>query len=405
MHSLAAQSAGVVFRALVSFLLVLYLGRVLGTDAFGHYIATLNTAILALILIEAGWPTLLYREGASTDATPARMARLTAHAASSILIAAFALIGAALAWHAYGLAASLFCVSTVAGTNLVSARMRGSGRFVLDALWQAGGRSVSALAILVCVTWLGTRQLAPIFLAWGLSLIVLLLCVGQRWLALPRWRGLLASLTMAAPFLLFEGLNTILLKGDMAILGALDLPARQLSWYAACSRLTEAALLLFAPVTIVLLRQLRQSVTKPDWFDRLTRLAVAGALVIGGAALLASLLFAEPAMRWLFGAEFTAAGPLLPWIAAMLPFALANQVLFQSLLARGGEHRLTRLLALAAAALLLGLALGVRLDGVRGAAIAVLAVQALLFGYGYATRRIAIRASTAVLGNQAPGAN
>jgi PST family polysaccharide transporter len=84
-------------------------------------------------------------------------------------------------------------------------------------------------------------------------------------------------------------------------------------------------------------------------------------------------------MPWLFGAAYAPAGALLPWIAAMLPFSLSNLVLFQCLLAQGRERSLAALQGAAAIVLLIALVGGAWTDGARGAAIAVLAVQAVLF--------------------------
>jgi O-antigen/teichoic acid export membrane protein len=163
------------------------------------------------------------------------------------------------------------------------------------------------------------------------------------------------------------------------VLGAARLPEPQLSWYAACSRLTEAALLFFAPVTNVLLRHLRMAAEDVSRFHALGRGAISGAFALGLVALAASLLFGRWAMPWLFGAAYAPAGTLLPWIAAMLPFALSNLVLFQCLLAQGRERLLAALQGAAAIVLLLALVGGAWTDGARGAAIAVLAVQAVLF--------------------------
>jgi O-antigen/teichoic acid export membrane protein len=344
-------------------------------------VATLNTAVLGLILIEAGWPTLLYRESAAADNDAAHAVRLAGHAIAAMTCVTLALVLLAAAVPTrlpLALPAALLCMGLVALMNLVSARMRGAGLFAREALWQSSGRVVSAALIVACVLWIGKAP-ALIFLAWAVGLAVVLALWGGRWLVRPRLGGIRGSLALALPFLLYEGLTVFLTKGDMAVIGAAHLPEPQLSWYAACSRLTEAALLFFAPVTNVLLRHLRMAGDDVPRFSALTRGAIGGAFALGLVALGASLAFGGWAMPWLFGTAYSPAGALLPWIAAMLPFALSNLVLFQCLLARGRERTLAALQGAAAVVLLLALIGGAWTDGARGAAIAVLAVQAVLF--------------------------
>lgn len=376
-HSIAAQAVGAALRAIISFALVVFLGRALGTAGFGQYIAILNGAILALILIEAGWPTLLYRDGATHGFDAARLVQMTGFAVATALTVSVTLALVALAVANTGYAAALLCMGLVAICGLVSARLHGAGQFGREALWQIALRVTSALAIVACVVWL-TRAPAALFLAWAVGLAAVL-PAGARALAWPRRRGLRPALTLTAPFLVYAGLTVFLTKGDMAILGLLSLPATQLSWYAAGSRLTEFALLCFEPVLNVLLRHLRQADGDAPRQMRITRAALAAAAVLGLLAVTGSLAFGPPAMRLLFGPSYTAAGHLLPWIAAILPFGLANLVLCQVLLAQGRERELARLLGAAALVLLGALILGARLDAARGAAIGVVTTYAGTF--------------------------
>jgi O-antigen/teichoic acid export membrane protein len=177
-----------------------------------------------------------------------------------------------------------------------------------------------------------------------------------------------------------RGVERRAFKGDVAFLKALNLPTNELSQYAACTRLTEAVLLLFAPVTNVLLHSLRQRAGDRVAFSALLQRALTAAVALGLLACLGSWAASERLMPALFGPEFHPAGTLLPWVALSLPFGLSNLVCFQALIARDREHRLVLALVLAATALALGLTLGAAASGARGAALGVAIAQALLLG-------------------------
>lgn len=381
-RAIGAQGLGAVFTALVSFALLVYLGRVLGTETFGHYVAVLNTALLGLILIEGGWPTLVYRDTAGRDVAAGHGDRLSGQAVAHMLVVAGLLVALTLALHGLGLAsltlpAALLCMLTVGLMNLVSARLRGAGRFGHEALWQGSGRVASAVLIVACVLWFSTR-LPWIFMAWAAGLALVLWFGGRRWLSPPRSHGMVAGYRLVLPFLLLEGLIVFLIKGDMALLGVLESSPEQLSYYAACSRLTEAAVLLFSPVSNVLLRSFRQTDSLAN-LAALVRRMLALAWLAGLTAVLLSWLYGPQLMPLLFGPSFAPAGALLPWLAAILPFALSNLILFQALVAQGRERSLAIALLLSALCMCIAMGTGLHLAGTRGAAAGLAITQALLF--------------------------
>lgn len=376
-HSIAAQATGAGFNAALSFALLLLLARAMGASGFGDYVALLSVASVLLIAIEGGWNTLVYRTAATPGGGEATSLQLARGAFAHGLAAAATLAAAAWLAGAPGLAAALACMGAVAAMNLVSARLRGAGRFGTEALWQAGGRVASLLAI----AWAVTRiDAAPVtaFLGWGAGLVLCLAAWGWRWLPRPSWPAARAGYALAWPLVMFEGLNAFLFKGDAAVLKAAGMPAAELAQYAACTRFTEAAVLLFAPVVNVLLLHLRRATGEPAAFARLAARALAAAASLGVACCAGSALLGERLVPALFGAPFAAAGALLPWVALMLVFALPNQVLFQMLLARGRERTLAAVLAAGALALLAGLLFGAHADGASGAALGVAAAQALV---------------------------
>lgn len=369
--SIPLQTVAAAFNALVSMLLLAVLARALSEGGFGDYVATLSLAVVLLVLLEGGWPQRVYRE--STGAALVESDRLAAGAFGHVLLWGLGLAAVGLLllpWGVPGLGAALLCMTLVATMNLVSARMRAAGRFGLEAGWQVAGRLASALAI-VGVVWLGDATPSSVFLAWAAGLAVVLALGAGRWLVLPRWRGWRLGVSLTLPFLLVDALAAVLLKGDVAVLRMWGGSQDALAAYAACTRLNEAALLLFAPVGNVLLRGLRLSFDDRPTFDALWRRWVARAAWLGTAAVAGAWLLGGPLMGVLFGAEYAEAGRLLVFTALMLPFALGNLVLVVALLARGDERWLARCLGPAAVLMVLAMGAGWRLGGAPGAAVAV----------------------------------
>ena len=378
-QSIGAQAIGAGLSALTSFALLLFLAREMGAAGFGDYAAVLSLASILLIAIEGGWPTLIYRESVQVRSSASPATRLAEMALGHMLLlgSGLALLAAALAMPV--LAAALLCMALVATMNLVSSRLRGEGRFARESAWQVSGRVISAALIVAGVLWLGPDA-ATVFLSWAGGLALAIALCGRAWLPRPRWPGANAGYAIALPFVVIEGLNAAMFKGDVAMLKALGLPAAELSQYAACTRLTEAALLLFAPVTNVLLHSLRERVGDRAAFAATLKRALAAAASLGLLAWMGSWATSERLMAALFGPEFGPAGMLLPWVALSLPFSLSNLVCFQALIARDHERWLLLALILSATTLALGLSIGALASGARGAAQGVAVAQALLLG-------------------------
>lgn len=382
---ISAQALASAFNATISMALLVALARSLSAAQFGGYVATLSLAVVLLVLLEGGWPQRVYRE--STLGTAEESAALAANALGHVLLAGLLLVllGLALPLDLPGLGAAMLCMGCVAAMNLVSARMRAAGRFGLEAAWQVGGRATSALTMLGAL-WAGLTDPATLFLAWAAGLALVLLLAGWRWLSLPRLRGWRLGFSLTLPFLLVEALGAMLMKGDVAVLRGWGADPQALAFYAACTRLNEAALLLFAPVGNVLLRGLRLAHADRAAFTALWRTWMLCGAGLGLAAVAGSWLLGGWLMGLLFGEAYAAAGELLGFTALMLPFALGNLVLVVALLARGDERWLVTRLAPAAGLMVLGMGLGWSLLAGRGAALAVALAHALV--WGWALRRL-----------------
>jgi O-antigen/teichoic acid export membrane protein len=286
-------------------------------------------------------------------------------------------------------AAAVICMGFVATMNGVSSLMRGTGLFAQEALWQMAGRTVSALFIGAVLAWGWSHELALIFGAWSLGLAVVLGWGGRHWLTRPRWpwtQGLShmqGNYRQVAPFVLIAATGAWLIKGDMVLLGSgwgFAPSAQATSMYAACTRLTEASLLVFAPFANVLFRRLNQLHANKEQaaMKTLGWRSVALALGLGSTAVGLTVWLGDALMPLLFGAPFTTAGALLPWVSCMLPLAMANLVLLQWLTALGRERFLSRLMLLSAALLSLLLPWMTSRWGMQGTALSVVAAHALV---------------------------
>lgn len=370
------QVAGSIFTATISLGLMVFLGRTLGPLAFGDFVAWLGLATLALILIEGGWPTLVYRESvAIAGHEEGRGDHLAGHGLRHLALCGTALAGLAWLAHCPTLAAALGCMTLVAAMNLVSARLRGAGRFAAEAGWQMAGRMVSAAAIVAALlVWPATPTL--VFEAWAAGL-ALVLATNVRRLPSPFVGDARTGYEWALPFVLVEGLSTLVFKSDVALLKLLAPSPTALSDYAACTRFNEAALLLAAPFANVLLRTARQRAADVGDYFRLAWSAAGLATLAGAAMWTGAAICGDVLVRSLFGPGFDAA--LLRWTSLALVFALPNLILLQVLVA--GDRERSVVVALGITGLLLPFAIGAGAahGGAYGAAAGLAVTHAMLF--------------------------
>ena len=399
LRAVAWQALGAVFCAGVSFGLLVMLARVLGAESFGRYVFLLNLGILGLVLIEAGWPTLLYRAGVQNGEQSVELRGLMGNALAhvvvgAVLLATLAFVGLGRGDEGAALSLALLCMGGVAVMNLVSGRMRAAGLFGMEAVWQSAGRVASAGLVVALVLGLGSQHLGGIFAAWGLGLLLVIVLWGRAWLVWPAGAGMVAAYRKVWPFLLMGGLAVWLLKGDVVLLGGLRgglVDTQSLSFYAAGTRLTEACLLLAAPLGNVLLGRFTQ-LAKPGAGGglargrRLRKLALwltVGLTLAGGLVVLAAAWGGGWLMRGVFGEGYAPAGALLPWVLGMLPFALGSVVLVPLLNSLERERGLA--VCMGAGGVVLGLVMPwmAMTWGVRGAAIGVALAHAVVLVAGW----------------------
>lgn len=397
-RAVLAQGAGALFCAAISFALLLWLGRALGTATFGLYVAVLNLATVLLVLQEGGWAPRLYRAFAmppTDEPGTALLSRSLVHVGLSTmaLLALTALAGAlaseAVAAPLLALLAALLCMGGVAVMNLVSACWRGQGRFAAEALWQSAGRLVSALAIALVVL-VGFSEVGWIFTAWAASVLALLLLTHRLWWVRPVARGWQSDPAKLWPFVGMALGGAWLLKADVVVLAVMGQSEQTLSLYAACTRVTEMALLVFAPLGNVLLRGFGQ--LQPAQRLRGLRQLLVGVMTAAGGLWLLTLPWGTALMALLFGPAFADAGALLPWVLLGLPFALGLGVLAPFLTVQAQEKPLARMMALTALALTAALPPATWAWGPQGAALSLAAAQGLLFVWALQRARSDLKA-------------
>ena len=279
--------------------------------------------------------------------------------------------------HATTLAMAILCMGAIALMNTVSARLRGTGRFALEALWQSAARIASALAVLAVLLLVAASPFW-VFVGWAAGLALLLASTATRWWVRPQFKGLSADYAQLWPFVLMALAGLWLLKGDIVLLGWLQVPAEELSLYAACTRISEAALLIFAPLGNVLLRsfgQLPNGHARRALLHRLLGLVSTAGLLAWGLA-----LWQGPwLMQQLFGTAFETAGVLLPWVLSQLPLALGIGVMTPYLMAQNQERPLAWLMALAGALLTAAAPWASAHWGLPGMALTITLAQAIVW--------------------------
>jgi O-antigen/teichoic acid export membrane protein len=377
-RAMSYQAAGTAFHAAVGFALVMALGRLLPPATLAQYISLLSAMAVAVILIGGGNASWLYRAGVAHGGSVPRGA--LGNAVAQAAIATFAVAAVAAFWQGPPAALAMLCAGTIVFADFVSMQLRARGWFGWEAAWQAGVRLISALAILGAMLWFGPTT-SVIFLGWLLATGFSLAFAARYCLAPPRLSGLRAHALQVAPIVLVDGLLALLTRGDVVVLSTRIAPT-DLAAYAVDSRFIEAAILAFAPVSNVQMRNLGTKLDVSEQFTKAWRHAAGIGFALGLTALIASLVAGKWVVGLIFGATYLEAGKLLPWLALSLPMLLANLVLAQAMLVTGREKELVLVLALGAAAWALGLLYPLGSDlriACAGAAIAHAGAMSAMF--------------------------
>lgn len=382
LRALGGQWLATLFVGGVSLALVFLCARRMGPETFGIYSGLLAVAALLIIPQDGGFKTLLLRERVAESphlaAFSGELSRLGFGHVLAATAALLVLIALAPIPYRIELALAVVCHGLVAASQLVSAVMKGAGRFVPDAWWQIAGRGASAVLIVAALLFAGATP-AWVFAAWGLGLLLAFAAFPGAPLPRPRFRFEPALYRSAAAFLAIDLATAVYFRADVVMLNHWAGEA-EAGHYAAARRLPEAALLFAAPVAALFFRHLRLR-----WRDRAAvRASVTRALLVSGTmavlAVLVGLALGPGLIALAYGDAYDRAVPLLTWVLPALLFMLPNFVLTQAAIAldHAGAYA-----GAAGVAALVNLVLNgwlIPLQGALGAAWAALATEAVLGG-------------------------
>jgi len=379
-------------RAGIGFVLALVLGRGLGAARFGGWILCTTWAATVTFAADLGFGVLLTRDGARPGAQP------------SLLLGASLILRLSLALPlALALSAAAPALSSdpelIAGLRIASllgiagavygcfgALLRSQPRWLprvlgIETLW---------LAIQAAASWWTLRRgggLAPLL---GVAIAVQ---AAQSATALAWWRAvfgrgraahgdlraaLMPTLGRALPFAASGLVANLQMRVAPLMLGYFAAPV-ELGWFTAASRIGRVARLtpqaIFAGALPVLSQEYARDRVEAQRVSRtLDRVLAAAA----ACAVVASLLFAAPLMRRIFGASFAPAAPSLMWVAIGLVPSLSNSTRKIFLYAAGAESVVVRWSLVAVVLeIAAGAALIPRLGSV-GAAISVAMAEAAI---------------------------
>jgi O-antigen/teichoic acid export membrane protein len=341
LRSLAAQWGATIYVGVVSFAVSIFIARQTGPANFGEYSAALSVGAVLAIFIDGGMRNLLMRERVRASSHLAHLSdRLPAIALGHAFIVALAssLIAITLFTDKTALAlATVWCFFGIVVTQYISAMLRGEGRLALDAGWQMGHRTLSAVFIVLAII-LGFHSPWHILAAWALGAITANLLFPFGLKCRPSFTFRPGLYKVVLPLLWIDLATAVYFRSDMMMLQWLGVPQEQIGQYAAGYRLIEAMILLTAPVGLLLFRHIRLLNKDRRALGRYIPRATALAAILGvtGAAIIAG--FAEPIVALTYGSNYTETASLLAILAWSLAFVLPNAFLTQAALALNLER-------------------------------------------------------------------
>lgn len=391
----AAQWVGALLSGAISVGLTVWLARVMAPSEFATFGTALNAALIALVLMDGGWSTLLYRELAGGSVAPCAKQMPAAALAHVVLAVGPCVLVLVLVLPSSSVALSAaMCMFAVALMNQYSARLRAAGAFAREALWQLSGRACSAAAIVAVVAMFAgaspfqARPATQVFLAWTAGLAFCLLLSASRWWCLPNWQAIRSTYPLTLSMLMTELSVTLIGKGDLVLLSlansidtAKSTPqnADALVGYAASIRLVEGVLLLVAPLANVVISYLRESTPDRRAPALQNTLGCALALWLLGCVLWASGCAAGSVIfRVVFGIAYEGNAWWLVWASLPLPWMMANLVLLQVAVACADLHLVAGRVFFCAAFFLVSCLVLTRVMGPSGAGVGAALAQALL---------------------------
>lgn len=384
-RALSYQWLATIYVGGFSFLLSVYVARVLGVEQFGAYSYAIAIASFVATIQDGGFRTLLFREIVSESSNlGSNTANLTRFALGHNLFISIFVLGIisliALA-HKEIVMLAVLCFALIVVSQLVSAELKGNDRFRSDARLQIIGRTVTAIIIFAILTMVDTPGAISIFVGWiaGLSLVLVAVVRKDFWRGIPRFPAPASVYLPCLAFVVIDAATAVYFRIDAVMLKHLTGSDVNVGHYSAAYRVLEAFIFLLAPMAQVFFRRMRVV-----WSDgkevRKTILRMVGAmLLVAGAEVGAGIVFGRVLLEAMFGSGYSASAQLLPSLLLGLFFIAPNYVLTQGAIAFNKEWHYAGIATAAAVFNVLANYWAIPRFGTIGAAWATVATEAFLF--------------------------
>lgn len=334
---LGAQWLATAIFGLVSFVLSVFVGRVLGPEKYGAYVNAISLGSLMAILIDGGFGKILMREAVSTT--------------EDFISCGDNLHGAAYG-HALLVVGSLclfillfneparlpILLATVGAFGMVTlgqfslSILRGQGHMVHDAGLVIANRLLTAACIIV-VLLLGADDPWKILAAQGIGAGVFVVYAMRLHSVRPHFTFPASLYRAMLPLFWLDLATVVYFRSDNLLMLLLNIPKADIGCYGIAFRLMETILLFVNPVGVLLFRGFRlhdKAHLLP--LSKLVRPVLSAGLV-GCFVTSFCYMFADALIPALFGPAFTPASSILKVLSLSLIFSLANVVLIQAALA------------------------------------------------------------------------
>jgi O-antigen/teichoic acid export membrane protein len=380
-------------RAAIGFGLSLVLGRGLGAARFGGWILCTTWASMVTVASDLGFGVLLTRDGARRDSAPGQLlvsalvARMCVALPLALALAAAAPVLTRDPELTHGLRVAALLGVAGAASGCLGGLLRSQAHWLPTVL----GLESGWLALQVGASWWVIRNGGGIVALLAVSIATQL---AQAATGAVLWRPVFGdrsamrllspravwpTVRRALPFAVTGLVANLQARVAPLMLGYLAAPI-ELGWFGAASRVGRVAKLtpqaIFAGALPVLSHEYERDRGEARRVSRvLDRLLLtATACAVG-----ASIMFAAPVMRLVFGAPFGAAAPALMWVAIGLVPSLSNSSRKIFLYAAGREATVVGW-SLLAVALEIGTGLAlIPILGSTGAAISVALGEAAIW--------------------------
>lgn len=340
--SLFAQWFAVIYVAAVSFGVTTLLARGLGPANYGQYATALAGGSILAIVLDGGMRTLILRERSRATVKLERHVRnLVPFSVGHSIMASFLFLALSiffLSGSRLWLACStIVCFWGIVLTQYASAALRGDGKIEVDARFQVGARTFSALAI-GGVLLAGFAAPWKILAAWSVVSVTYAAIVFLSYDVRPNFRVPFEIYKAAFPLFLVDLAITSYLRSDLLVLDYFRVSNTQIGQYSAAFRICDAYVMMSGPIGLLFFRHFRV-VGKPLHQLRKDIFLYLGLFFLAGAVLAIGVrYFSADIIRLVYGVKYPDGGLYLGILAWMLFFIMPNMLLNQVSLALGRER-------------------------------------------------------------------